>query len=73
METAMKKLLLVLVMLNALFVAAVAARDVTLLNVSYDPTRELYRDINTAFAAICRTEARANRRVPLSMGFLLMS
>src|SRR5207302_737379 len=24
--------------------------DVTLLNVSYDPTRELYQDVNTAFA-----------------------
>ena len=28
-----------------------AAADITLLNVSYDPTRELYRDINAAFAA----------------------
>src|SRR5580658_5773940 len=28
---------------------AAAAKDITLLNVSYDPTRELYRDINTAF------------------------
>jgi len=27
------------------------AADTTLLNVSYDPTRELYRDINRAFAA----------------------
>jgi len=27
-----------------------AAREVTLLNVSYDPTRELYEDINIAFA-----------------------
>jgi len=27
------------------------ARDVTLLNVSYDPTRELYQDFNKAFAA----------------------
>ena len=27
-----------------------AARDVQLLNVSYDPTRELYRDFNAAFA-----------------------
>ena len=25
--------------------------DVTLLNVSYDPTRELYQEINKAFAA----------------------
>ena len=28
-----------------------AAKDVTLLNVSYDPTRELYVDYNKAFAA----------------------
>jgi len=27
------------------------ARDLTLLNVSYDPTRELYREFNAAFAA----------------------
>jgi len=27
------------------------AKDVTLLNVSYDPTRELYKAVNTAFAA----------------------
>ena len=26
------------------------AKDVTLLNVSYDPTREFYRDVNAAFA-----------------------
>jgi sulfate/thiosulfate transport system substrate-binding protein len=31
--------------------SAASAADVTLLNVSYDPTRELYRDINAAFAA----------------------
>src|ERR1700716_1251252 len=27
------------------------AKPITLLNVSYDPTRELYKDINAAFAA----------------------
>ena len=27
-----------------------AANDITLLNVSYDPTRELYQDYNPAFA-----------------------
>ena len=32
-------------------VLPVFAADVTLLNVSYDPTRELYQDINTAFSA----------------------
>jgi hypothetical protein len=26
------------------------AKNITLLNVSYDPTRELYQDVNTAFA-----------------------
>ncbi len=31
--------------------AGALARDVSLLNVSYDPTRELYREFNTAFAA----------------------
>ena len=30
--------------------ALVSAADVTLLNVSYDPTRELYQDVNAAFA-----------------------
>jgi sulfate/thiosulfate transport system substrate-binding protein len=35
----------------ALALAAPAFADVTLLNVSYDPTRELYKAINEAFAA----------------------
>src|SRR5713226_2435435 len=42
-------------MLNALAIASLAffsatARDLTLLNASYDPTRELYQDFNAAFA-----------------------
>jgi sulfate/thiosulfate-binding protein len=47
----MKKLAIALV---ALCLAACGAKndsgDVTLLNVSYDPTRELYEDVNAAFA-----------------------
>ena len=41
-----------LVAITALGVAAGAtwAKDITLLNVSYDPTRELYQDYNAAFA-----------------------
>ena len=35
----------------AAFAAPAAQADTTLLNVSYDPTRELYRDVNAAFAA----------------------
>jgi sulfate transport system substrate-binding protein len=34
----------------ALLTQAVFAANVTLLNVSYDPTRELYQDVNAAFA-----------------------
>jgi sulfate/thiosulfate-binding protein len=34
----------------ALSLATVGAKDLTLLNVSYDPTRELYQDVNAAFA-----------------------
>jgi sulfate transport system substrate-binding protein len=33
-----------------LAVPAVQAADISLLNVSYDPTRELYQDVNQAFA-----------------------
>jgi sulfate transport system substrate-binding protein len=46
-------LLRTLCFIAALLVTAqgAAARDVTLLNVSYDPTRELYVDFNKAFAA----------------------
>jgi len=35
----------------ALLAGAVHAKDIALLNVSYDPTRELYVDFNKAFAA----------------------
>ena len=36
----------------ALVLASAAfAKDINLLNVSYDPTRELYADFNKAFAA----------------------
>ena len=35
---------------SSAFSPATPAKDVQLLNVSYDPTRELYKDINAAFA-----------------------
>ncbi|RZK84077.1 MAG: sulfate transporter subunit, partial [Methylobacterium sp.] len=35
---------------GGLFAAAGAQAQTALLNVSYDPTRELYRDVNAAFA-----------------------
>ena len=42
---------LLLLLLGLCFFSAASAKDVTLLNVSYDPTRELYADFNKAFAA----------------------
>jgi sulfate/thiosulfate-binding protein len=38
-------------------IAAGAHADVTLLNVSYDPTRELYQDFNAAFAKFWQAKA----------------
>ena len=50
----MKKSLLAIALLTATFGLATPiaayAKDVTLLNVSYDPTRELYSEYNTAFS-----------------------
>lgn len=34
----------------AISLSPAAAKEIKLLNVSYDPTRELYQEINTAFA-----------------------
>src|SRR5476649_571992 len=46
----MKKFLKLFVLLGCAFVAAANAKEIKLLNVSYDPTRELYAESNTAFA-----------------------
>jgi len=43
-------LLFTLVLTLGFLAANAPARDITLLNVSYDPTRELYEDFNKAFA-----------------------
>jgi sulfate transport system substrate-binding protein len=42
--------------------------DVTLLNVSYDPTRELYQDFNAAFGAYWKGKTGAAVRVNQSHG-----
>jgi sulfate transport system substrate-binding protein len=44
------------------------ARDITLLNVSYDPTRELYVDFNKAFAAHWKAKTGDNVIVKQSHG-----
>jgi sulfate/thiosulfate-binding protein len=64
----MKKFLLMLALLSGLFTAAAPARDVTLLNVSYDPTRELYRDINTAFIAQWKAQHADTVTINMSHG-----
>jgi sulfate/thiosulfate-binding protein len=46
----MKTLLKLLVLLAIGIVPAIQAKEFKLLNVSYDPTRELYQDYNAAFA-----------------------
>ncbi|OOG64804.1 ABC transporter permease [Rhodanobacter sp. B04] len=64
----MKRSRVMLALLGAVFAASVAARDVTLLNVSYDPTRELYRDINTAFAAQWKAQHGDTVTIQMSHG-----
>ncbi len=47
---------------------SVVAKDIELLNVSYDPTREFYREVNTAFAAQWQREHGDAVRVQTSHG-----
>ncbi|NUP90742.1 MAG: sulfate ABC transporter substrate-binding protein [Candidatus Sumerlaeia bacterium] len=51
----MKNLIPTTAALAASLALAAGAQDLELLNVSYDPTRELYEEINTAFAASWET------------------
>jgi sulfate transport system substrate-binding protein len=48
--------------------AAPALADVTLLNVSYDPTRELYQEINQAFAKEWKTKTGETVKINQSHG-----
>lgn len=54
--------------LAGLLWALPAAADTTLLNVSYDPTRELYQDFNKAFAEHWQQEAGEAVNVRMSHG-----
>ncbi|HZR89268.1 MAG TPA: sulfate ABC transporter substrate-binding protein [Bradyrhizobium sp.] len=51
-----------------LWAGAAHAADVTLLNVSYDPTRELYADFNKAFAAAYQKETGKSVEIRQSHG-----
>ena len=48
--------------------AAANAADVSLLNASYDPTRELYKDINAAFAKDWKAKTGDNLNIKQSHG-----
>jgi len=63
----LKKISQSLIALSLLSQAALAA-DITLLNVSYDPTRELYQDFNSAFAKQWKTKTGDNVTVKQSHG-----
>src|SRR3989441_5243962 len=51
METSMLKRIMLALLGAALLAAPLRAATLELLNVSYDPTRELWRDINAAFVS----------------------
>ena len=51
-----------------LFVTVAAHAQTSLLNVSYDPTRELYKDINKAFAAAWKKQTGQDIEIKMSHG-----
>jgi sulfate transport system substrate-binding protein len=55
-------------MLGSVAMRSSAAADFALLNVSYDPTRELYRDINRAFAVDWRSKTGQSVTISQSHG-----
>ena len=51
-----------------LAVSPAAAKKISILNVSYDPTRELYQDVNAAFAAVWKAKTGDDLTVQQSHG-----
>jgi sulfate/thiosulfate transport system substrate-binding protein len=64
----MKKRTFLLVIVGTLMTASAMAKDVTLLNASYDPTRELYKDVNQAFAAQWKAQHGDTVTIQMSHG-----
>jgi sulfate/thiosulfate transport system substrate-binding protein len=56
------------VIAGLLFATSAYAADITLLNVSYDPTRELYVDFNKSFAAAYQKETGKSVEIKQSHG-----
>jgi sulfate/thiosulfate-binding protein len=63
-----KHLLARALLLVVAFAGPAAAKDTELLNVSYDPTRELYSDVNKAFAAQWKQETGEDVAIRASHG-----
>src|SRR3954468_7103156 len=57
-----------LLLLTLAFAIHAQAKDGSLLNVSYDPTRELYQQINTAFVADWKTKTGDTLTIKQSHG-----
>lgn len=64
----MKRTWLILIAMILLGAGYVHAADTRLLNVSYDPTREYFQDIDTAFKAQWKTQAGQDLTVTTSNG-----
>ncbi|MDP2226608.1 MAG: sulfate ABC transporter substrate-binding protein [Moraxellaceae bacterium] len=64
----LKRFGLAAALLTTLVSAPVLAKDVTLLNVSYDPTRELYQDYNKVFAEHWKKKTGDNVTIRQSHG-----
>jgi sulfate/thiosulfate transport system substrate-binding protein len=59
---------MVAVLIGSLLASSIARADVTLLNVSYDPTREFYQEYNQVFAAMWKAKHNENVTVQQSHG-----
>src|ERR1043165_9359210 len=69
----MKTAKMILILATILLVLAIPGssaftQSVTLLNVSYDPTRELYQDVNTAFAKYWKAKTGQDVTIQQSHG-----
>jgi len=63
-----KKLIIAAAISAFAILQSAQAADITLLNVSYDPTRELYQDVNTAFAKEWKGKTGDNVKIKQSHG-----
>ena len=68
MKNLYKKISLSIATVALIAPLAIQAADVSLLNVSYDPTRELYQDYNEAFAKYWKAKTGDNVKVQQSHG-----